>query len=46
MAVTQLPKTAATKEQEQVETRMATGEAAAAFLAGGSDVSCSACWSP
>jgi len=35
MAVTQLPKTAATKEQEQVETRMATGEAAAAFLAGG-----------
>jgi hypothetical protein len=35
MAATQLPKTAATKGQEQVETRMATGEAAAAFLAGG-----------
>ena len=35
MAVTQLPKTAATKGQEQVETRVATGEAAAAFLAGG-----------
>jgi hypothetical protein len=29
MAVTQLPKTTATKEQEQVETRKATGEAAA-----------------
>jgi hypothetical protein len=35
MAVTQLPKTAATRGQEQVETRVATGEAAAAFLAGG-----------
>ena len=35
MAVTQLPKTAAAKAQEQVETRVATGEAAAAFLAGG-----------
>jgi hypothetical protein len=35
MAVTQLPKAAATKGQEQVETRVATGEAAAAFLAGG-----------
>ena len=35
MAVTQLPKTAATKPQEQVEARVATGEAAAAFLAGG-----------
>ena len=35
MAVTQLPKTAATTEQEQIETRVATGEAAAAFLAGG-----------
>jgi hypothetical protein len=35
MAVTQLPKTAATKGQEQVETGVATGEAAAAFLAGG-----------
>ena len=35
MAVTQLPKTAVTTEQEQVETRVATGEAAAAFLAGG-----------
>ena len=35
MAVTQLPKTTATKGQEQVETRVATGEAAAAFLAGG-----------
>ena len=35
MAVTQLPKTAATTGQEQVETRVATGEAAAAFLAGG-----------
>src|SRR5512141_1426246 len=35
MAVTQLPKTTATKAQEQVETRVATGEAAAAFLAGG-----------
>ena len=35
MAVTQLPKTAATTEQEQVETRVATGEAAEAFLAGG-----------
>ncbi len=35
MAVTQLPKTVATKGQQQVETRVATGEAAAAFLAGG-----------
>ena len=35
MAVTHLPKTAATKGQEQVEARVATGEAAAAFLAGG-----------
>jgi hypothetical protein len=35
MAVSQLPKTAATTEQEQVEARVATGEAAAAFLAGG-----------
>jgi hypothetical protein len=35
MAVTQLPKTATTKGQEQVETRVATGEAAATFLAGG-----------
>jgi hypothetical protein len=35
MAVSQLPKTAATKGQEQVEARIATGEAAAAFLAGG-----------
>ena len=35
MAVTQLPKTAATTGQEQAETRVATGEAAAAFLAGG-----------
>jgi hypothetical protein len=35
MAVTQLPKTAATKGREQIETRVATGEAAAAFLAGG-----------
>lgn len=35
MAVTHLPKTASTKDQEQVETRVATGEAAAAFLAGG-----------
>ena len=35
MAVTQLPKTAATKGQEQVEARVAMGEAAAAFLAGG-----------
>ena len=35
MAVTQLPKTAATTEQEQVEAHVATGEAAAAFLAGG-----------
>ena len=35
MAVTQLPKTVATKEQEQVEAHVATGEAAAAFLAGG-----------
>ena len=35
MAVTQLPKAAATKGQEQVETRVATGVAAAAFLAGG-----------
>ena len=35
MAVTQLPKTAVTTEQEQVETRVATGEAAEAFLAGG-----------
>ncbi len=35
MAVTQLPKTAATKGQEQVESRVATGVAAAAFLAGG-----------
>jgi len=35
MAVTQLPKTAAVKDQDQVEARVATGEAAAAFLAGG-----------
>src|SRR5215211_39952 len=35
MAVTQLPKTAAATEQEQVEAHVATGEAAAAFLAGG-----------
>jgi hypothetical protein len=35
MAVTQLPKTAATQDQDTVETRVATGEAAAAFLAGG-----------
>jgi hypothetical protein len=35
MAVTQLPKTAASKGEEEVETRVATGEAAAAFLAGG-----------
>ena len=35
MAVTQLPKAAATKEQVQVEANVATGEAAAAFLAGG-----------
>ena len=35
MAVTQLPKAAATKGQDQVEARVATGEAAAAFLAGG-----------
>ena len=35
MAVTQLPKTTATKAQEQAEARVATGEAAAAFLAGG-----------
>jgi hypothetical protein len=35
MAVTQLPKAAATKGEEQVEARVATGEAAAAFLAGG-----------
>jgi len=35
MAVTQLPKTTLTKGQEQVEARVATGEAAAAFLAGG-----------
>ena len=35
MAVTQLPKTAAVKDQEEVEARVATGEAAAAFLAGG-----------
>lgn len=35
MAVTQLPKAAATKGHEQVETRVATGEAAAALLAGG-----------
>jgi hypothetical protein len=35
MAVTQLPKTAAVKDQDMVETRVATGEAAAAFLAGG-----------
>ncbi|MDQ2998484.1 MAG: hypothetical protein M3R61_15730 [Chloroflexota bacterium] len=35
MAVTQLPKIAAVKDQDKVETRVATGEAAAAFLAGG-----------
>lgn len=35
MAVTQLPKAAATKGQEQVEAHVATDEAAAAFLAGG-----------
>jgi hypothetical protein len=35
MAVTQLPKTVVVKDQEQVEARVATGEAAAAFLAGG-----------
>ena len=35
MAVTHLPKTAAVKDQEKVETRVATGEAAAAFVAGG-----------
>ena len=35
MAVTQLPKAAATKDEVQIEARVATGEAAAAFLAGG-----------
>jgi hypothetical protein len=35
MAVAQLPKTAAVKDQDTVETRVATGEAAAAFVAGG-----------
>jgi hypothetical protein len=35
MAVTQLPKTAAVKKQDVVEAAVATGEAAAAFLAGG-----------
>jgi hypothetical protein len=35
MAVTQLPTPAAVKGQDKVETRVATGEAAAAFLAGG-----------
>jgi hypothetical protein len=35
MAVTQLPKTAATQGQERAEVQVATGEAAAAFLAGG-----------
>src|SRR5262245_63409839 len=35
MATTELPKTAAVKEQDQVEAHVATGEAAAAFLAGG-----------
>ncbi|MDZ4720878.1 MAG: hypothetical protein SH847_20670 [Roseiflexaceae bacterium] len=35
MAVTQLPKTVATKGQEQIATHVATGAAAAAFLAGG-----------
>jgi hypothetical protein len=35
MAVTQLPTTATVKAQEKVEPRVATGEAAAAFLAGG-----------
>lgn len=35
MAVTQLPKAAATRGEEQAEARVATGEAAAAFLAGG-----------
>jgi len=35
MAVTQLPKTAAAKDQDKVEAHIATGEAAAAFLAGG-----------
>jgi hypothetical protein len=35
MAVTQLPKTAAAKDRDAVEAHVATGEAAAAFLAGG-----------
>ena len=35
MAVTQLPKTAAVQDLDQAETRVATGVAAAAFLAGG-----------
>lgn len=35
MAVTQLPKAAATQGQERAEVQVATGEAAAAFLAGG-----------
>lgn len=35
MAVTQIPKAAATKGQEQVAAHVATGAAAAAFLAGG-----------
>lgn len=35
MAVTQLPKAAATRDQAQAEPMIATGEAAAAFLAGG-----------
>jgi hypothetical protein len=35
MAVTQLPTPAAVKGQDKVETHVATGEAAAAFLAGG-----------
>jgi len=35
MAVTQLPKTTAAKDQAKVEAHVATGEAAAVFLAGG-----------
>lgn len=35
MAVTQLPNTTAVRREEQAEIQVATGEAAAAFLAGG-----------
>jgi hypothetical protein len=35
MAVAQLPKAAASRTQDKAEARVATGEAAAAFLAGG-----------